>query len=277
MPRIGISDVDDPRLAVYRDLPQSNLTRGSGLFVAEGEKVVIRLLESRFEVASVLAEPECADRLESRLAADVPVYVAPKPLLQEIVGFHFHRGVLACGKRQPRLEVDDLIESRPPPNPLPKGEGGTIVVLPDVQDPTNLGSIIRTAAAFGCQAVVLGRKCADPFSRRVLRVSMGAALHLPIVESRDLADDLKLLAASGFEVVATVLDPSAEALAEYQRNQRTAILFGSEGHGLSDEWAALCARRVTIPMQVGIDSLNVAIATAVVLWQVCRSRLTDAT
>jgi tRNA G18 (ribose-2'-O)-methylase SpoU len=139
-----------------------------------------------------------------------------------------------------------------------------------VQDPTNLGSIIRSTAAFGCSAIVLGPKCADPFSRRVLRVSMGAALHLPIVESRELGADLRELGAAGFELVAAVVDPTAEPLSAFQRGERTAILFGSEGHGLAEDWLALCHRRVTIPMQVGIDSLNVAVAAAVVLYQLTR-------
>ena len=148
----------------------------------------------------------------------------------------------------------------------------TLVVCPDVQDPTNLGSIIRTTAAFGCAALVLGERCADPFSRRVLRVSMGAALQLPIIESAALADDWPQLAAAGFELVATVVgDAAAESLASFCPGPRTAILFGSEGHGLAAEHLALCRRRVTIPMQLGVDSLNVAVAAAVVLYELTRA------
>jgi tRNA G18 (ribose-2'-O)-methylase SpoU len=151
-------------------------------------------------------------------------------------------------------------------------EAATIVVCPDVQDPTNLGSIIRSAAAFGCEGVILGGKCADPFSRRVLRVSMAASLDLPIVESRDLAADLQKLAAGGFECVATVLDPAAEPLSGFRCRPRSAILFGSEGHGLAEEWLALCQRQITIPMHAGIDSLNVAVAAAIVLWQLTQPK-----
>jgi tRNA G18 (ribose-2'-O)-methylase SpoU len=111
---------------------------------------------------------------------------------------------------------------------------------------------------------------ADPFSRRVLRVSMGAALHLPIVESRDLAADLAELAAARFELVAAVLDPAAEPLAKVRRGKRLALLLGGEGHGLAAQWLTLCHRRVTIPMQVGIDSLNVAVAAAVLLYEFTR-------
>jgi tRNA G18 (ribose-2'-O)-methylase SpoU len=257
-----VTTIDDPRLAPYRELNQRNLTRQSGLFIAEGEKVVERLIESHFATVSVLAEPAYAERYEPRLPADVPIYVAPRPLLQETIGFNFHRGILACGQRGPVHSSDPILAD------LSQAQA-TIVVCPDVQDPTNLGSIIRSAAAFGCVAVLLGGRCADPFSRRVLRVSMGAALQLPIIESQNLAADLTRLAATNFELVGAVVDSAAEPLSTAKRGQRLALLLGSEGHGLSDEWLALAHRRVTIPMQVGIDSLNVAVAAAVLLYHFC--------
>ena len=259
MPQIPVQSIDDPRLVCYRDVTQRNLTRQSGLFIAEGDKVAERLAASRFGVASILVEPEHAERFERLTPAATPIYVASRKLLAEIAGFQFHRGVLACGKRATRSSVADLLPGR-------ESARATIVVLPDVQDPTNLGSIIRSTAAFGCEGIVLGPRCADPFSRRVLRVSMGAAFHLPIVESRDLTADLRALADAGFEVVAAVIDASAEPLATAPRSERLAMVLGSEGHGLSEEWLALCHRRVTIPMQLGIDSLNVAVAAAVLLY-----------
>jgi tRNA G18 (ribose-2'-O)-methylase SpoU len=159
---------------------------------------------------------------------------------------------------------------------IPQHGVATVVVLPDVQDPTNLGSIIRSAAAFGCAAVILGGRCADPFSRRVLRVSMGAALFIPIIKSRELAADLNQLAEADFELVATMLDPAAKPLASYRRAPRTGILLGSEGHGLAGEWVSLCERQVTIPMQAGVDSLNVSVAAAVVLWHACNNQSSQA-
>lgn len=264
MPRLPIDSIDDPRVAIYRDLPQQNLTRHSRRFIAEGDKVVERLIDSPFPVESLLVEEELADHFAARLPPRTPVYVMPKPLLQATVGFRFHRGVMACGVRQSGPTVDELIG-----NPAHR-ERATFVVCPDVQDPTNLGSLIRSAAAFGCGAVILGGKCAGPFSRRVLRVSMAASLFLPIVEARDLARDLRRLADVGFENVATVLDPAAEPLAGFRRRERMAIVLGSEGHGLGDEWLALCQRRVTIPMHAGIDSLNVAVAGAILLWHLTK-------
>src|SRR5207247_3778507 len=117
----------------------------------------------------------------------------------------------------------------------------------------------------------LGGKCADPFSRRVLRVSMGAALQLPIVESQDLAAELGRLSDAKFELVAAVVDPAAEPLASAPRGQRLALLLGGDGPGLADRWVALAHRRVTIPMQLGVDSLNVAVAAAVLLYHFCRA------
>ena len=269
MPLIQIGNLEDPRVAIYRDLPQQNLTRHSGRFIAEGDKVALRLVASSYPVESVLAEPDIAERFELMLPRQTPVYVMPKPLLQATVGFHFHRGVMACGIRRAGPSLSDLVHS------AQSQRTSTFVVCPDVQDPTNLGSIIRSAAAFGCSAMILGPKCADPFSRRVLRVSMAASLDLPIIESRDLAADLQQLAAADFDVLATVLDSSAAPLSGFQRRERTAVMFGSEGHGLAREWLALAQRRVTIPMATGIDSLNVAVAAAVVLWQLCRSRPPD--
>jgi len=261
MPRIPVHTIDDPRLAPYRELNQRNLTRQSGLFIAEGEKVTERLIASRFPVDSLLAEADWAERLEPRLPPDTPIYVAEQRLLEATVGFNFHRGVLGCGRRMVGPAIHQVVP--------PTQDRATILICPSVQDPTNLGSIIRTAAAFGCQALVLGGQCADPFSRRVLRVSMGAALHLPLVESRDLAADLEKLRQADYELVATVIDAAAEPLAAFRRTEKLALLLGSEGHGLGPEWLSLCHRRVTIPMQLGIDSLNVAVAAAVILYH-CR-------
>jgi len=264
MTLVPVESIDDPRLAPYRQLNERNLTRQSGLFIAEGEKVVERLIGSRFEVASILAEPAHAERYAERLATDVPIYVASRSLLEATIGFNFHRGVLACGRRSSEMTVAALLES--------SAARSTLVVCPVVQDPTNLGSVIRTTAAFGCAGIVLGPSCADAFSRRVVRVSMGAALHLPIVESSALLADLQRLKDAGFELVATVVgDSAAEPLWSFRPSSPAAILFGSEGHGLAAEHLALCHRRVTIPMQLGVDSLNVAVAAAVVLYELTRA------
>lgn len=256
---VPIDSIDDPRLSAYRDLTTKNLTRHSGLFIAEGEKVAERLIDSRFDVVSLLAEPLLAAKYEPQLGPNTPVFVVSPDQMVSIAGFHFHRGILACGHRQPVTNIDSL-------DIATAEQARTVVLCPNVQDPTNLGSIIRTAAALGCLAVILGRSSADPFSRRVLRVSMGAALHIPIIESADLAADITALKTAGFEIVASVLDPKATPLSQFNRQQRPlALLLGSEGHGLAPQWLDVADRRVTIPMHRGIDSLNVSVAAAVLL------------
>lgn len=254
---IDITSLDDRRLDPYRNLKQSNLTRWSGLFIAEGEKLTRRLLSSDFETASVLLGQSYLDTFRPLIRAETPVFVVPDDAVEKIVGFNFHRGVLACGRRRTGLTIAEIADHRP---------AATMVVCPDVQDPENLGAILRIAAAFGLDAVMLGRKCADPFSRRVLRVSMGAALRLPLTESDDLITDLRRLQTEfNYELVATVLDADAQSLESTSRRPRTALLFGSEGHGLPRPLIELCDRRITIPMQPGTDSLNVAVAAGIIL------------
>jgi len=139
-----------------------------------------------------------------------------------------------------------------------------LAVCPNVNDPENIGAIIRLAAGFGLAGLVLGPGCADPFSRRVLRVSMGTAFSVPIVETQDLQTDLRRLHdAFGVELAAAVLDPQAEPLECYHRSARMAVLFGNEKHGLDRESIDLCQRKLTIPMAAGADSLNVAMAAGI--------------
>lgn len=263
MPVIPVSSADDPRLAPYRHLRHQNPARHARLFVCEGDKLVERLLASGYETHSVFAAESYVEQLLPRVPDDVPVYVAPRKLLEETIGFNFHRGCLACGMRRPRR---GLTEWSPPAR-----ENWTIVACPDVQDPTNLGTLLRNCAAFGVDLVLLGPHCADPFSRRVLRVSMGAVLELELLEPNDLEKALRqLMAEHGVEAVATVLDPLAEVLDDACRPRRLALLFGSEGHGLGADWRKLASRQVTLPMEKNTDSLNVAVASGIFLYHFTR-------
>jgi tRNA G18 (ribose-2'-O)-methylase SpoU len=265
MPEIRISSVDYPRISAYRDLPKRNLAVGSGRFIAEGRHLVDRLLDSDFLVESILVEDGHLANVRRPETEDIPVYVAAKRLLREIVGFRFHRGLLACGLRRPYPPLSEIV---PPMN-----RAATLVLMSQIQDPENVGAIVRASAAFGIDAVLLGPHCADPFSRRVLRVSMGAVWKVPMALSADLREDIMWLQeSSGVEAVATVLDASAEPLLGASRGKRTALLFGSEGYGLDPALADCCRRRVTIPMQRGTDSLNAAMAAGIFLHhftQVC--------
>jgi tRNA G18 (ribose-2'-O)-methylase SpoU len=261
MPQVRINSLDDPRLEPYRHLKDTNRTRWASLFVCEGEKLVRRLLASDFSVESLLL----SDRFELRFGGlappEVPVWIVPDELVEPLVGFDFHRGILACGRRRANPTLEKL---------APPGQRLTLVICPEVQDPENLGAILRISSAFGVDGVLVGRGSADPFSRRVLRVSMGASLRLPIRETADIAADLPQLRESlAVELAATVLDPSAEPLSTATRPDRFALLFGSEGHGLDPAIVALCDHRITIPMNPGTDSLNVAVAAGIFLHHFC--------
>ena len=160
------------------------------------------------------------------------------------------------------MALEDVL---PPPGQTE--DDRTLIVCPEVADGANLGSIFRIAAAFGVDGVVLGEQCCDPFSRRCLRVSMGGVLRAPLVESSDLTADLTDLKRRWHvELLAAVLDETAEPLDRLRRPSRVGLVFGSESVGLADRWLAICDRRVTIPMQPGTDSLNLAVAAGIFVY-----------
>jgi len=258
VPRYDVSSLDDPRLEPFRALKKSNFTRWSGRFIVEGEKLVRRLLASPFPVESVLSGSLYAEAIAPLVPADAPLLVVDDAWIPELIGFNFHRGLLACGRRLPELSVAEFASRLP--------RQATLVICPEIQDPENLGGVLRTSSAFGADAVLLGSGSADPFSRRVLRVSMGAALQVPILQSRVLAEDLAWLRdRDAVRLVATVLDETATRLERATRGSRVGLLFGNEAHGLGRNWLEICNEQVTIPLQPGTDSLNVAAACAVVL------------
>jgi tRNA G18 (ribose-2'-O)-methylase SpoU len=263
MPTIRIDSLEDPRIAAYRDLKRSNQTRWAGLFVCEGQLLVERLLASDYEVDSVLLDERYVAVMAPRIPSGVPVYVVADGMVERIVGFNFHRGVIACGRRRASPALVDVLPA--------DAERLMIVVCPQAHDPENLGGVLRNCAAFGVDAVLLGAQGADPFSRRVLRVSMGTVLTLPLVQSVDLATALKRLRNDwGVQMVATVLDERAEPLDNVVRPERMALLFGSERHGLEREWIELCDRRVTLSMHGSTDSLNLSVACGVFLYHFTR-------
>jgi tRNA G18 (ribose-2'-O)-methylase SpoU len=262
MPIHLIMSLDDPRLTPYRNVRQTNLTRWSGMFIAEGRRVVERLLSSEYHVESVLL----SDRRHEAVLAEWPaewleaaqVFVAPQELAEQLVGYDFHAGVLACGRRfEPFSVAEVLAVCR---------HSCTAVACPRITSPDNLGSILRICAALGVDGVLLGRGSCDPFSRRVLRVSMGAAFTLPIAESATLLDDVAAARkAEGWQLIAAAIDAQAEPLADAARPQRVVLALGNEAEGLDEEWLTASDRRVMIPMATSVDSLNVAVAAGVML------------
>lgn len=253
-----LSSIDDPRLAAYRDLPRSKSARASGRLVVEGWLLVERLLASSLTTESVVVDREQVGRLPVA-TIDCPVFTVESSALRELVGFRFHRGVLACGQRPSFASVASWLPAAPAP--------ALIVVCVDVRDPANVGGIIRCAAGFGADGVVLNRACADPFSRRALRASMGSAITLPVSIVEDTAGCLGLLRDElAVELVGTTLAAESTPLDEAGRGHRTAVLFGEEGEGLAKSTLEQCDHRVTIPMQRNTDSLNVTVACGICLY-----------
>jgi len=262
-----IESLDDPRVAAYRDLPERTL-RGESVFVTEGRLVTRRLLRSGYPTESVFVAQRFAAEFEREVGGDAPLYVARESLLRQVVGFNFHLGVLGAGRRRPTLALEELMSREPVEAEL------SLVICPEVAKPENLGLIFRSAAGLGIDGIVLGRGRCDPFSRRMLRVSMGAVLQMPFVGSEDLLADLKRLKDRWrVELLAAVLDARAERLADVRWPERAGILFGSEYDGLRQAWLALCNRQVTIPMAPGVDSLNLGVAAGIFMYEMKRVRI----
>ena len=262
---IPIHHLEDPRLDPYRELKRTNRTRWSGTFIAEGRKVVERLVASHYETQSLLVSRRQLHYLPSESSlGDIPAYVLEQPLAEQLVGYNFHAGVLGCGVRRPALEIESMLAGLPAQTVL--------VACSRVTDPDNLGNIIRLCSGFGVGGLILGPGCADPFSRRVLRVSMGNLLHLPVRETEDLVADLQYLHKERFDSVATVLDNDARSLRHFAAPKRNIVLLGNESDGLEPELVALATHRVTIPMQPHTDSLNVSLAAGIVLYELTSNR-----
>lgn len=257
MPIHAINSLDDPLLEPYRNMKDRELARFDGRFIAEGENVVRRLLKSPIPVESVLVAQRKAEAIAPLAKSTTPVFSASDDLIQQVIGFEFHSGVLACGIRPDPVDLSVVV----PPSP----RRALIVVCQQITNTENLGSLIRLAAAFGANAMLLGESCCDPFFRQSVRVSMGTIFSVPMVRSENLLEDLDRLADLGVETCATVLATDAEPLFSISPPNRVALVFGNEAQGLDEETIRHCRRRVTIPMQLGTDSLNVAMAAAVFL------------
>lgn len=259
MPVIQINTLDDPRVALYLNLKDRELERRGRHFIAEGEHLARRLIASDFLVNSVMLAQRRAFEMAPLIPDHIPAYVVSNQLMNEIVGLKFHSGILACGQRKAPHTLDEIV-------PRDK-EQLTLVICPDISNAENIGAIIRAASGFGADAMILGERCCDPFWRQSVRVSMGTIFHLPLLQSDDLLRDLRRLREEWeLELVATVLNETAEPLAAAKRERKIGILLGNEAQGLGREWVDACDRRVAIPMHRGTDSLNVAVAAGVILY-----------
>jgi tRNA G18 (ribose-2'-O)-methylase SpoU len=262
---VPIDDPADPRIAAYAAVRERDLVgRGDG-FIAEGE-VVLRVLlgpGARARAASLLVAENRLARLAPLLDAqpiDLPVYAAPQAVMDAVVGFHIHRGILAHGLSPADPGAAALLAAAP--------SRALVLALIAVSNHDNMGGLFRNAAAFGADAVLLDPTCCDPLYRKAIRVSVGAALKVPFARLGPGEDLVATLEASGFAPLA--LTPGApQRLADMARPPRAALLLGAEGPGLPANILAQ-ARRVSIPMATGWDSLNVAAASAIALHELTR-------
>jgi tRNA G18 (ribose-2'-O)-methylase SpoU len=239
-----------------------------GIFVAEGEKVVRRLLESHFSVVSVLLPAKWLPEFELLLRArreDLPVNLAEKKeVLEQLIGFSMFQGVMAVGKIPAPVSLDGA---------LARGTRPRLFVAVDaLTNAENLGVLVRNCVAFGVHALLVGETCASPFLRRAVRNSMGTIFQLPVVESADLVRTLEELRRCGVHCVAAHPHATGRTIAQANFSTDCCIVVGSEGHGISKTVLKACDEAVAIPMAPTVDSLNVGNATAVFLYEANRQR-----
>ena len=260
---IEITDFSAPELDVYARLTEVQLLNREfpekGLFIAESPKVIGRALDAGYEPVSCLMEKRHIDGEGKEILArikDVPVYCAESDVLTQLTGFKLTRGMLCAMKRKPLPDAREICKNK-----------SRVVVLDKVMNPTNVGAIIRSAAALGMDAVLLTPGCSDPLYRRAARVSMGTVFQ---IEWTFLTDDsLDEIKAIGFKTVAMALKNNSLSISDSRLTdeKKLAVVMGTEGDGLSAKTISDCDFTVKIPMHHGVDSLNVAAASAVAFYQ----------
>jgi tRNA G18 (ribose-2'-O)-methylase SpoU len=279
-----ISSLDLPELQPYATMRRPLEQERQGIFVAEGEKVVRRLLESRFEVVSVLLPEKHLENFRPLLAArpeNLNVFLAEKKLLEQLVGFSMYQGVLAVGKIPLPASLDGILQNSPKPLML--------VAVDGLTNAENLGALVRNCVAFGAQALIVGETSSSPFLRRAVRNSMGTIFQLPVIELAKLGQrhqfttkphDTKLTLAEcmmelrgrGIRCIAAHPHTDGKFLSRADFSGDCCIVFGSEGDGISPAVLESCDEAVAIPMPPTVDSLNVGAAAAVFLYEASQQR-----
>ena len=271
---IPITDLHTPELEIYNERREVQLFHyyepERGLFIAESPNVILRALAAGYEPLSLLMEQREADSEKGReilgriaeVSGEIPVYVASNAVLSEISGFKLARGMLCAMRRRALPKMEDLC-----------GNARRIAVLENVVNPTNVGAIFRSAAALHMDAVILTGGCSNPLYRRASRVSMGTVFQIPwtFVDNSVIwpEEGMKILRELGFKTAAMALKEDSASIddPELMKEDKLAVILGTEGDGLAPETIADCDYTVMIPMSHGVDSLNVAAASAVAFWQ----------
>lgn len=264
-PLIRIEDAADPRIAEFVAMRDRDLSGRNGLFIAEGSVVLTALADAgpsgRFAIEKLFLLENRVDGLSdllARLDPGIPRYVAGRAVMDAVVGFSMHRGVLALGRHGPAPDMQTFLARVP--------EASLVVAAIGLANHDNMGAVMRNAGVFGADAVLIDETCCDPLYRKAIRVSVGAALRVPFCRGGSAADLLADLQARDFEIVG--LSPRGDtAIEDYRPSGRVALIAGAEGPGLPESVLAR-VRRVRIGQAPGLDSLNVATATGIALWQV---------
>ncbi len=259
---VFFESADDERLRDYTSLTDVALRRvrepAEGLFIAESSKIIRRAVAAGIQPRSFLMTTRWfADLADVLAGTSAPVYLADTQVLEELTGFHLHRGALAAMARPELPRVPEVLAG-----------ARRVVVVEDVVDHTNVGALIRSAAAMGVDAVLVTPRCADPLYRRAIRVSMGTVFQVPWTRIDPWPESIDTLQDAGFVVAGMTLGEGAITLDELvaEDYEKLALVFGSEGPGLTRATEQRLDRRVTIPMMGGVDSLNVAAASALALY-----------
>ena len=271
---IKIDDLDIPELRPYNIRSEVQLLRANepepGVFICESSKVILRALDAGYEPVSVLTaivDPDDETREVYERCSEVPIYIGDDELLRQIAGYALTGGVFALMKRKELTSISDLIKEG-----NLDSKQAVIAVLENVQNPTNVGSIFRSAAAMGIDAIILTSDSSDPLYRRAERVSMGTVFQIPWTVVNKDEDYLKVLSESGFTTVAMALSDDSVDIRdpEIKKSEKLAVILGSEGYGLSEETIKRSDFVAKIPMNPIVDSLNVGAASAVMFWELTR-------
>ncbi len=261
MPVIRVEDADDVRLSDYRDLTDVALRRvlepAGGLYIAESAKVIERAHRAGHRARSFLVQEKWLSDVVD-LAGEAPVYVVSDAVAESVTGYAVHRGALAAMHRPAAASVEEVVAG-----------ARLVLILEDIVDHTNVGAAFRAAAGLGADAVLVSDRCADPLYRRSVRVSMGTVFQVPWTRLPAWPEAAPLLRSAGLHLAALALSENAVPLDVFaaERPERVALLMGTEGDGLSRRALEVADTIVTIPMSGGVDSLNVAAASAVALWE----------
>lgn len=259
-----VEDATDPRVSDYVALSDAVLRQRTdpvhGRYIAESSKVLRRAMAAGHVPRSFFMAAKWLESLTDVFEQypEVPIFAGEDAVLESITGFHLHRGALAAMNRPEPLNLDQV---------LPTAK--RVAILEDIVDHTNLGAIFRSAAALGIDAVLITPRCADPLYRRAIRVSMGAVFQVPWVRLTSWPDDVEVLRAAGFDIAAMELTAHSQGIDDVaaMNSGKLALILGTEGAGVSEAALQMADRTVMIPMRPGVDSLNVAAASAVAFWE----------